>query len=73
MKKLDEFLRTLFWVAPGMLLGVALAEYFDYKACPGLYAMWSAPWYVGLLMPGIVCLIVMAVSWGIRRVLRKRL
>ena len=46
MKKLDQFLHTLFWVAPGMFAGIALYEYADYKARPDLYAMWSAPWYV---------------------------
>lgn len=71
MKKLDGFLRTLFWVAPGMLLGVALAEYLDYKAHPGLYAMWSAPWYVDLLRPAIVCLAIMAASWGTHRLIRR--
>ena len=73
MKKMDQFLHTLFWVAPGMFAGIALYEYIDCKACPGLYAMRSAPWYVGLLMPGIVCLGVMAAAWIIRRVIRKRL
>ena len=73
MKKLDQFLHTLFWVAPGMFAGFALYEYIDYKAHPGLYAMWSAPWYVGLLMPGIVCLCIMAAAWIIRRIIRRRL
>ena len=71
MKKLDQFLHTLFWVAPGMFAGFALYEYIDYKAHPGLYAMWSAPWYVGLLPPGVVCLMVMAAAWVLRRVIRK--
>lgn len=73
MKKLDQFLHTLFWVAPGMFAGFALYEYADYKARPGLYAMQSAPWYVGLLPPGIVCLGVMAAAWIIRRIIRRRL
>ena len=54
MKKLDQFLHTLFWVAPGVFAGIALYEYIDFRTRPGLYAMQSAPWYVGLLMPGIV-------------------
>lgn len=71
MKKPDQFLHTLFWVAPGMFAGFALYEYIDYKARPGLYAMWSAPWYVGLLPPGVVCFMVMAAAWVLRRVIRK--
>ena len=71
MKKLDQFLHTLFWVVPGMFAGIALYEYGNYRARPGLYAMWSAPWYVGLLLPGIVCLAVMAFAWVLRRVIRK--
>lgn len=71
MKKMDQFLHTLFWVAPGMFAGIALYEYIDYKAHPGLYAMWSAPWHVGLLPPGVVCLMVMAAAWVLRRVIRK--
>mgnify|MGYP004645078251 FL=1 len=54
-----------------MFAGIALYEYADYKARPGLYAMQSAPWYVGLLMPGVVCLMVMAAAWVLRRVIRK--
>ncbi len=72
MKKLDQFLHTLFWAAPGVFAGIALYEYADYKARPGLYATWSAPWYVGLLMPGIACLGIMAAAWIVRRIIRKR-
>ena len=64
-------MHTLFWVAPGMFAGFALYEYIDYKVRPGLYAMRSAPWYVGLLPPGVVCLMVMAAAWVLRRVIRK--
>lgn len=73
MKKLDQFLHTLFWAAPGMFAGIALYEYIDFRTRPGLYAMQSAPWYVGLLPPGVVCLMVMAAAWVLRRVIRKRL
>lgn len=55
-----------------MFAGIVLYEYADYKARPGLYAMWSAPWYVGLLMPGIACFCIMAAAWIVRRIIRKR-
>ena len=61
MKKLDQFLHTLFWAAPGVFAGIALYEYIDFRTRPGLYAMQSAPWYVGLLPPGV------GVSWLWRR------
>lgn len=73
MKKLDSFLHTLFWFAPGMFAGIALETYIDFRNHPGLYAMQSAPWYVSLLPHGAVCLIVMAAVWVLRRVIRKRL
>ena len=72
MKKLDQFLHTLFWAALGVFAGIALYEYIDFRTRPGLYAMQSAPWYVGLLMPGIVCLGVMAAARIIRRIIRRR-
>ena len=73
MKRLDSFLHTLFWFAPGMFAGIALGTYIDFRKYPCLYAMQSAPWYVRLLPHGAVCLIVMAAVWAPRRVIRKKI
>ena len=76
MKKLDQFLHTLFWVAPGMFAGFALYEYADYKARPGLYAMQSAPWYVDLEIQGIITAVLAAVllaaMWLVRKNIDKK-
>ena len=37
MKRLDSFLHTLFWFAPGMFAGIALETYLDVRKHPGLY------------------------------------
>ena len=73
MKRLDSFLHTLFWFAPGMFAGIALETYIDFQKHPGLYAMQSAPWYAKLLPHGAVCLIAMAAAWALRRIIRKKL
>lgn len=75
MKRLSRFLSILMAAFTGAFLGHALYLFWDQSARPELYALSSAPWYVQLIVPGIVlfCVLVFgaAAKWVIYRKLKK--
>ena len=54
MEKAHKYLKIFIFVQLGACVGRILAKYYDYVKHPGLYAMQSAPWYLGVLIT--VCL-----------------
>lgn len=60
----------------GCWLGGCLWRWWDYTARPGLYAMTSAPWWVGPVVYTAAFLLesaaVTALYWVVRRWLKKR-
>lgn len=54
MKKLCKFLKILFIANIGWFAVYVLREVLRYKTNPEYYAAFSAPWYTGILVNGIV-------------------
>jgi len=62
MKGLHRFLKIFIFVQLGACFGRVLAKYLDYVKHPGLYAMQSAPWYVGIIVTVVLTAIMVTVT-----------
>lgn len=49
MKKARQLLLLFICADLGGFLARSISIYVDYRKRPGLYEMWSAPWYTGIL------------------------
>ena len=74
MKKdtLNHILNIVMGSFCGFFIGYGLYSFIDYRARPGLYAMQSAPWYIGTLLYGIVTASVLLVCLLLKRIIRKK-
>ena len=72
MKKLERFFAILEGTAIGLFLGKLLYLLWHTRAYPALYAMQSAPWYVGLLVPGTGMVLALLIARIGKTVLRCR-
>lgn len=76
MKKLYDFLGIAIWSFAGVFLGGSFYTWWDYKTRPGLYAMRSAPWYLGIQMGAVFTAAFVALflllRWAIRRRMGKK-
>ena len=73
MRTLYQALKTAPWCIIGLFLGEFIHTYYDYRAHPGLYETYSAPWYTGLLLHGFIYVILIAVMLLLRLIIRKKL
>ena len=70
MKKANRLLTILMYSLIGVFLGYSIYTYMDYRARPGLYALYSAPWYTPLLLYGACVLVLLAVLLAAKLVIR---
>ena len=70
MKKANRLLTILMYSLIGVFLGYSIYTYTDYRARPGLYALYSAPWYTPLLLYGACVLVLLAVLLAAKLVIR---
>jgi len=73
LKKLDSILNIVMGTCFGVFLGHAIYVFWDYRAHPGLYAAWSAPWYTSIQVYGMFTAVIFAVGAIIKHVVRKKL
>lgn len=55
----------------GVFIGNGIYVFWDYKTHPDLYAMWSAPWYTGILVYGIVMVVVLIAAVLAKLIIRR--
>lgn len=72
LKKVNQCLNVLLGAMIGVYAGYSLYSFLEFKARPGLYAMYSAPWYTGLLLYGVCLLAAVAVIVIIKLILHKK-
>lgn len=72
MKKLYSILRIVLWSFIGVFIGNSLFKWYDYKTCPDLYAMQSAPWYLSIEISAVFTIIVVIVILTIMWIIRKK-
>ena len=72
MKKWERFFDILSGTGVGLFLGKLLYLLWHTRAYPALYAMQSAPWYAGLLVPGAGMVLALLIARIGKTVLRRR-
>ncbi len=70
LKKANHLLTILMYSLIGVYIGYSICIYADYRTRPGLYAMYSAPWYTPLLLHGASVLVLLAVLFAAKLVIR---
>lgn len=70
MKKAERILNTVMGAFVGIFIGHGLYVIWDFKTHPGSYAMQSAPWYTGIIVYGVFTLVVLAVCFLLKAILR---
>lgn len=61
MQKLRYLLLALAGTIAGVFIGDSLWRWHDYTTNPGLYLLYSAPWYTAIQLNGILTAIAVAV------------
>ena len=76
MKRLYAIMKIFLGCGIGVFLGSCINRYLDFKACPDLYAMQSAPWYLGLEIQGLftaaLAFVLLAAMWLVRKNMDKK-
>lgn len=73
LKKINSFINILMGSFTGAFIGGAIWKYFNYKNYPELYAMQSAPWYIGIQITGIALIVVLIICVTIKIMIRKKI
>lgn len=76
MKRFYYILKITSWCIIGLFAASSLYQYYDYKKYPDLYAITSAPWYLGIQITGCAAAVILAVlfiiMWGIKKKMRQK-
>ena len=70
LQKVNRLLTILMFSLIGVFLGYSIYTCADCRARPGLYALYSAPWYTQLLVYGVCVLVLLAVLFAAKLVIR---
>jgi len=74
LKKINNFLNCVMGAFIGCFIGKSIFVYVDYMKMEEMHILQSAPWYVGIIIPGIVTGMVLVVcmigKWIIKKKLR---
>ena len=70
LQKINRLLTILMFSLIGVFLGYSIYTCADYRTRPGLYALYSAPWYMRLLVYGACVLVLLAVLLAAKLVIR---
>ena len=70
LQKINRLLTILMFSLIGVFLGYSIYTCADYRTRPGLYALYSAPWYTRLLVYGACVLVLLAILLAAKLVIR---
>lgn len=73
LKKINSFINILMGCFIGAFIGGTIFKYIDYKNHPELFAMQSAPWYIGIRITGIALIVVLIICVIIKIIIRKKM
>ncbi len=71
MKKWYSILKTVMWCVIGVYAGSSIYQAYDYMKRPGLYAMNSAPWYLSIVVNGLITAAVVAVLLIFMKIIKR--
>lgn len=70
LQKVNRLLTILMLSLIGVFLGYSIYTCADYRTRPGLYALYSAPWYTRLLVYGACVLVLLSILLAAKLVIR---
>ena len=70
LEKLNRFLNLVIGSVIGVFIGHGIYVYWSHQKHPELYAMQSAPWYVGVLLYGMFTIAVLVVVLILKLIIR---
>ena len=70
LQKVNRLLTILIYSLIGVYIGCCIYTYADYRARPGLYALYSAPWYTPILLCGACVLVLLVILLAAKLVIR---
>lgn len=70
LQKINRLLTILMFSLIGVFLGYSIYTCADYRTRPGLYELYSAPWYTRLLVYGACVLVLLVVLLAAKLVIR---
>ena len=73
LQKINRLLTILMLSLIGVFLGYSIYTCVDCRTRPGLYALYSAPWYTQLLVYGVCVLVLLVVLLAAKLVIRNLL
>lgn len=73
LKKLNSLMNILIGVFIGIFIGHTVYIYWEYRNYPELYAMRSAPWYVGVLLYGLCTIAVVLIAVIVKLIIRRKM
>lgn len=73
LRKINSALNIVIGSFTGVFVGHGIYVLWDYKTHPDLYAMWSAPWYTGILVHGAVTVVILAMAIIVKLIIRRKL
>lgn len=72
-KKLCQILNIILWSSVGVFIGGSIYKFYDYKTHPDIYAIQSAPWYLGIEIQAVFTAIIVVVIFAIMRIIKKKM
>ena len=70
LKRIIWLLNIIMGSSIGVFIGHGIYVYWHYKKYPDLYAAQSAPWYTSILVYGVFTLIVLALCFILKIILK---
>ena len=71
MKKWYLILKIVLWCVIGVFAGSSIYQVYDYMKRPGLYMMNSAPWYLSIVVNGLMTAAVVVVLLIFMKIIKK--
>lgn len=72
IKKLYHTLNVIVWSFAGALIAQSIYRYYHYKTHMEWYETQSAPWYLGIQVNAVCFIVVAAIIFLIRWILRRK-
>ena len=73
LKKLNNLLNCMIGAFIGSFIGKIIFEYLEYQKNEELHILQSAPWYAGIIIPGIVTVVILVIIILAKYIIRKKL
>ena len=72
LKKLNTFLNIVIGLSLGSLIGYCVYTFNSHLKNPDIYATYSAPWYTGIIIYGMLTTALILISIAIKYAIKNR-